>query len=190
MGKTTPLKAKRFASNLRALIRKVELTQEQAAEKIGVPVNWLRKACYDGIARTHPSNQDRIERLRTFFRLPNADLLWQSSLLKVFDGLGVSVRNTELELAIASLKLAYQFDSTHEKVRKALEAIESAVDIVSEEVTKPRTEVCGYCDKKLTEREKTHGICRECRRIGAGRREDRVDKGRGERTGKRRPDDK
>lgn len=189
MGKAESPKARRFATNLRALIQKLELTHEQAAEKIGVPVNWLRKACYDGIARLHPRNQDRIERLRTFFRLPNADLLWQPSLPKVLDGFVVSVHENELELAVASLKLAYRYNPNHVKVRKALDAIDKAVGIISEEDTKPQSDRCGYCDKELTEREKTHGICRECRRIGAARREARVSKGKGERTGVERFDD-
>lgn len=184
MGKSEAQKAKRFAKNLRALIQRTELTQEQAAKKIGVPVNWLRKACYDGIARSHPRNEDRLERLRDFFRLKSPHVLWQPTLPKVIDGFVFSTHESELELAIARLTLAYHHSPSHLKVRKALVAIEKAVDIVADEEQHASGDRCELCDKELARREMKRGVCRECLRVGAAKSELRAKKLRAEQTGK------
>lgn len=73
-------RAEQFRLNLKRLIRSRGMTQRQAAEDIGVPYNWLRKACNDGIAREQAANAERLKRVATFFDILDRTLLWSESL--------------------------------------------------------------------------------------------------------------
>jgi hypothetical protein len=172
MGKLAPPRAQQFALNLRELIRTHGLTQQQAADKIGVPLIWLRKACYDGFVGENAKNRERIELVRRFFDVSTASLLWSPSLKRKRAEAGTKTQEETLLTAIEQLTWAYRLNPVHSKVRLALKAIEEALAVVSDEDAGASL-VCMFCGVELSTKEAKNQVCSDCRRRGEANYETR-----------------
>jgi hypothetical protein len=70
-----------LAQNLDHLLALKGLGRKEAAEAIGVPYKWLRRAVSQGLGRPDQRNAPHLQRLTTFFGLRRIDDLWRPSLL-------------------------------------------------------------------------------------------------------------
>lgn len=77
-GASTP--AERFRTNLRSLIRRKGLTQKEAAKKIGIRYQRLRKLCNEGLARIPTEDKEDLRKVRRFFNIKRTRLLWSPTL--------------------------------------------------------------------------------------------------------------
>jgi hypothetical protein len=59
-----------LAQNLDRLLALKGLGRKEAAEAIGVPYKWLRKAVSQGLARPDQRNSDRLQRITEFVVVP------------------------------------------------------------------------------------------------------------------------
>ena len=76
-------RAKQFGLNLRSLIASSGLTQKEFADKTGLPYNWVRKSCNDGIARSHPQNAKSLTKICDYFNLSQMDMLWGRQIASI-----------------------------------------------------------------------------------------------------------
>jgi DNA adenine methylase len=74
---------RRLAQNLDRLLALNGLGRKEAAEAIGVPYKWLRRAVSQGLARPDQRNAARLESVTAFFGLRRIDDLWQPSLVEL-----------------------------------------------------------------------------------------------------------
>jgi DNA adenine methylase len=72
-----------FAQNLDRLLALNGLGRKKAAEAIGVPYKWLRRAVSHGLARPDPRNVVRLQMVTEFFALRRIDDLWRPSLVEL-----------------------------------------------------------------------------------------------------------
>ncbi|MEO8494787.1 MAG: Dam family site-specific DNA-(adenine-N6)-methyltransferase, partial [Planctomycetota bacterium] len=68
-----------FRRNMRALLERRWLSQEQGAEEIGVDDKWMRRACHRGLKRTDSRTVAELERVANFFGIEINDL-WDEKL--------------------------------------------------------------------------------------------------------------
>ncbi len=72
-----------LAQNLDRLLALKGLGRKEAAEAIGVPYKWLRKAVSQGLARPDRRNTDRLQQVAAFFGLTKFEDLWRPSLVQL-----------------------------------------------------------------------------------------------------------
>jgi hypothetical protein len=122
-----------FRHNLRGLIQDRGLTQRQAAEEIGVDYLWLRKVCAVGISKPQVRTKPRIEKIRAFFGIGRARLLWSKSLRTESRPDPAKYSEHELLVAIELLSSAFRLNPRLRQVRLALKAIERASNQAGQE---------------------------------------------------------
>jgi hypothetical protein len=72
-----------LAQNLDRLLTLKGLGRKEAAEAIGVPYKWLRRAVSQGLARSDRRNTARLQSVTAFFGLRKIDDLWRPSLVEL-----------------------------------------------------------------------------------------------------------
>jgi DNA adenine methylase len=72
-----------LAQNLDRLLALKGLGRKEAAEAIGVPYKWLRRAVSQGLGRPDQRNAPHLQRVTTFFGLRRIDDLWRPSLVEL-----------------------------------------------------------------------------------------------------------
>ena len=72
-----------LAQNLDRLLALKGLGRKEAAEVIGVPYKWLRRAVSQGLGRPDQRNAAHLQRVTTFFGLRRIDDLWRPSLVEL-----------------------------------------------------------------------------------------------------------
>jgi hypothetical protein len=72
--------AERFRTNLRTRIRSKGITQKEAAEKIGIKYQRLRKLCGQGLARIPTKDSEDLRKICRFFGIKRTRLLWSSTV--------------------------------------------------------------------------------------------------------------
>lgn len=72
-----------FAKNLDHLIRLQGLRRNTASELIGVPYKWLRRAVTKGVAAPSAKNAHHLEKLASYFKLPNQTEFWRHDLINL-----------------------------------------------------------------------------------------------------------
>ena len=71
-----------FARNLDALLTAHHLGRHELADRLGLPVKWVRNVVSTGVARTERRNADYLRSVAEFFGLPTLDALWQPDLVQ------------------------------------------------------------------------------------------------------------
>jgi len=74
---------RRLSQNLDRLLALKGLGRKEAAEAIGVPYKWLRRAVSQGLGRPDQRNAPHLQRVTTFFGLRRIDDLWRPSLVEL-----------------------------------------------------------------------------------------------------------
>jgi len=74
---------RRLSQNLDRLLALKRLGRKEAAEAIGVPYTWLRRAVSQGLAKPDQRNAAHLQRVATFFGLRRIDDLWRPSLVEL-----------------------------------------------------------------------------------------------------------
>jgi DNA adenine methylase len=69
------------ARNLDALLAAHGLGRSELADRLGVPVKWVRAVVSTGVSRTERRNADHLRSVADFFGLPCPDALWQPDLV-------------------------------------------------------------------------------------------------------------
>jgi hypothetical protein len=72
-----------IAQNLDRLLALKGLGRKEAAEAIGVPCKWLRKAVSQGLARPDRRNAERLQQVAVLFGLTRIEDLWRPSLVQL-----------------------------------------------------------------------------------------------------------
>ncbi len=72
-----------LAQNLNRLLALKRLGRKEAAEALGVPYKWLRRAVSQGLARPDRRNAARLHLVTVFFGLRRIDDLWRPSLVEL-----------------------------------------------------------------------------------------------------------
>jgi hypothetical protein len=70
-----------FAQNLDRLLAVVGLSRKRAAEDLGVPYPLIRRFVSSGISRRDERNADYLEKIASYFGLPDVEALWRADLL-------------------------------------------------------------------------------------------------------------
>ena len=72
----------RFARNVDDLIRLVGHSRKEAAEAIGVQYKLIRRYVSAGISRPDYRSQESLQKVATYFALPNVQSLWRDDLVE------------------------------------------------------------------------------------------------------------
>ena len=72
-----------LAQNLDRLLALKRLGRKEAAEAIGVPYKWLRRAASRGLGRPDQRNAPHLQRVTTYFGLRRIEDLWRPSLVEL-----------------------------------------------------------------------------------------------------------
>jgi DNA adenine methylase len=78
-----PERSRTFAKNLDHLLRLQGFGRKSASEAIGVPYKWLRRAVSKGISAPSAKNAHHLEKLVSYFNLPNHTEFWRHDLIRV-----------------------------------------------------------------------------------------------------------
>jgi hypothetical protein len=71
----------RFAANLDRLIGIVGLSRKDAAREVGIPYKLMRRLVSAGVSRPDERNVENLNRIATYFALPDLNLFWKGDLL-------------------------------------------------------------------------------------------------------------
>lgn len=69
------------ARNLDALLAAHSLGRNELADRLGIPVKWVRAVVSAGVSRTERRNADYLHSVAEFFGLPTPEVLWQPDLI-------------------------------------------------------------------------------------------------------------
>jgi DNA adenine methylase len=69
------------ARNLDALLAAHALGRNELADRLGIPVKWVRAVVSTGVSRTERRNADYLRSVAEFFGLPTPEVLWQPDLV-------------------------------------------------------------------------------------------------------------
>jgi hypothetical protein len=69
------------ARNLDALLAAHGLGRNELADRLGIPVKWVRAVVSTGVSRTERRNADYLRSVAEFFGLPTPEVLWQPDLV-------------------------------------------------------------------------------------------------------------
>ena len=70
-----------FAKNLNQLLDVLDLNRKTAADEIGISYRWVRRVVTGGVSRPDERNLACLEKLVSYFCLPNIDALWAPNLI-------------------------------------------------------------------------------------------------------------
>ena len=70
-----------FARNLNQLLDVLDLNRKTAADEIGISYRWVRRVVTGGVSRADERNLASLEKLVSYFCLPNIDALWTPNLV-------------------------------------------------------------------------------------------------------------
>ena len=70
------------ARNLDALLAAHGLGRNELADRLGIPVKWVRAVVSSGVSRTERRNADYLRSVAEFFGLPTPEVLWQADLVQ------------------------------------------------------------------------------------------------------------
>ena len=70
-----------FARNLNQLLDVLDLNRKTAADEIGISYRWVRRVVTGGVSRPDKRNLASLEKLVSYFCLPNIDALWTPDLV-------------------------------------------------------------------------------------------------------------
>lgn len=70
-----------FATNVRQLLRVLQIRPKDAARQIGVPDKWLWRIAQAGISRISDRQLVNLQRFAAYFHVPSVDDFWRESLL-------------------------------------------------------------------------------------------------------------
>lgn len=79
---TTSARHAAVARNLDALLVAHALGRSELADRLGIPVKWVRTVVSTGISRTERRNADYLRTVADFFGLPTPEVLWQPNLVQ------------------------------------------------------------------------------------------------------------
>jgi len=74
-------RSRSLARNLDTLLAAHGLGRNELADRLGIPVKWVRAVVSAGVARTERRNADYLRSVAEFFGLPTPDALWQPDLI-------------------------------------------------------------------------------------------------------------
>ncbi|WDI43705.1 hypothetical protein [Bremerella sp. P1] len=70
-----------FMQNLNQLLEVARMNRKESAETIGVPYKWLRRMVSTGLVRSDERNLADLQKVTTFFAVPELDDLWRPHLV-------------------------------------------------------------------------------------------------------------
>jgi DNA adenine methylase len=135
-----------LAQNLDRLLALKGLGRKEAAEAIGVPYKWLRKAVSQGLARPNQRNADHLQKVTAFFGLTRIEDLWRPSLVELRlapersdepNGTGQTRRSATLDKLsdlLAAGEHDYLYDLIEDLHRKAVRNQVREADPIDHEV--------------------------------------------------------